>query len=345
MIEVKKSGIVLEKTGQGFENDSVLNPGVVDDGETVHMLYRAVRTGNYSSFGYCNFIQPETVHSRLPHPLIIPEHDYEKHGIEDPRIVKIEGTFYITYTAYDGHNALGALATSKDMKTFVKHGIIAPMLTYTEFDFCIECCKGLSEKYLRFYKLFKERAGEESADKLLVWDKDLVFFPRKINGKFAFLHRIYPSIQLVYFNNPAELNEPFWRNYLFHLNEHIVIDSRYPFEASYIGGGCPPIETEDGWLLIYHGVEDTQVGYVYHAAAALLDLNDPTKEIARLKYPLFSPTEIWEKEGVVRNVVFPTGAVVRGDTLFVYYGAADTRVAVATMKLSELLSELKKSKD
>jgi len=344
MIEVKKSGVILEKTKLGFENDSVFNPGVINSGNDIHLLYRAVRQGNFSSIGYCKLNNPEKVHERMTHPLIIPEHDYERHGIEDPRVVKIDDTYFITYTAYDGYNALGALATSKDLKTFTKHGIITPMFSYNDFDYCIECCKGLSEKYLRFYKIFKERSGIESMEKLLVWDKDVIFFPKKINGKFAFLHRIYPSIQIAYYDKIEELNEQYWRNYLFNLHEYIVIDSKHSFEASYIGGGCPPIETADGWLLIYHGVEDTQTGYVYHAAAALLDLNDPTKEIARLKYPLISPTEVWEKEGAVKNVVFPTGAVVKDDTLYIYYGAADTSIAVASLKLSDLLTELKNSK-
>jgi hypothetical protein len=74
-----------------------------------------------------------------------------------------------------------------------------------------------------------------------------------------------------------------------------------------VGGGCPPIETEMGWLLIYHGVHDTVNGYVYTACACLLDLDNPNKEIARLPYPLFGPELEWELKGVVNNVCFPTG--------------------------------------
>ncbi len=73
------------------------------------------------------------------------------------------------------------------------------------------------------------------------------------------------------------------------LQEHIVLDPIYGHESSYIGSGCPPIETEHGWLLIYHGVEETDKGLVYSACAALLDLNDPSRELARLPYALFSP--------------------------------------------------------
>jgi predicted GH43/DUF377 family glycosyl hydrolase len=110
--------------------------------------------------------------------------------------------------------------------------------------------------------------------------------------------------------------------------------------VSYIGGGCPPIETEAGWLLIYHGVHDTVKGYVYTACAALLDLNDPGKEIARLPYPLFFPDQEWEINGEVNNVCFPTGTILEENTLYIYYGAADEHIAVASVQLNELLDEL-----
>ena len=341
MVKINKEGIVLKKTLLGFENSGVCNPGAYRANGLTHILYRAVRQGNFSSIGYCALEPPKKVIERLEHPVLIPELDYEKHGIEDPRVVKIDDTFYITYTAYDGQNAMGALATSNDLKSFTKKGIITPQLTYKDFDFCIECCAGLNPKYLRFYKLIKERVGEESIQKLMVWDKDVLFFPRKLNGKFAFLHRLYPGMQIVYFDKLEELDELFWRNYLFKLSDHIVLESRHPFEASYIGGGCPPIETDAGWLIIYHGVEDTSEGYVYHAAAALMDINEPTIEIARLKEPLFSPTETWEKEGCVKNVVFPTGAVLIDNRLYIYYGAGDESVGVVSLHLPDLISELK----
>ncbi|MFZ1254945.1 MAG: pesticidal protein Cry7Aa, partial [Saprospiraceae bacterium] len=106
------------------------------------------------------------------------------------------------------------------------------------------------------------------------------------------------------------------------------------------GGGCPPIETKDGWLVIYHGVHDTNKGYVYSACAALLDLKNPTIEIARLPYPLFKPELEWELKGEVNNVCFPTGSVVFDDLLYIYYGAADERIACASVNLTELISEL-----
>jgi predicted GH43/DUF377 family glycosyl hydrolase len=87
-------------------------------------------------------------------------------------------------------------------------------------------------------------------------------------------------------------------------------------------------------------VHDTIDGYVYSACAAILDLEDPLKEIARLPYPLFSPEEAWELKGAVNNVCFPTGTTVFDDTLYIYYGAADEQIAVASVNLSDLLAEL-----
>jgi predicted GH43/DUF377 family glycosyl hydrolase len=118
------------------------------------------------------------------------------------------------------------------------------------------------------------------------------------------------------------------------------MDPVYKHESSYIGGGCPPIETEHGWLLIYHGVEETKKGRVYSACAALLDLKDPSLEIARLPYPLFYPEYEWELIGEVNNVCFPTGTSLFGNTLFIYYGAADSLIACASVNLPELIAEL-----
>ena len=155
-----------------------------------------------------------------------------------------------------------------------------------------------------------------------------------------FLHRIKPDIQIVSVADLNELTPEFWINYFRHFNENIVLTSKYAHEVSYVGGGCTPIKTESGWLLIYHAVHDTIDGYVYSACAALLDLENPQKEIARLPYPLFKPDRSWEMVGEVNNVCFPTGAAMHDGTLYIYYGAADEQVACASVKLDLLLNEL-----
>jgi predicted GH43/DUF377 family glycosyl hydrolase len=344
MIEVKKHGILLDPTELQFENQGVTNPSCIELNGKIQMFYRAIGKENYSSIGYCELKAPTEVSKRSDKPALIPQGKYESMGMEDPRIVRIDDTYYITYTAYDGTNALGALATSRDMETFDRKGVITAQMTYKEFESCIKHCERKNDKYLRFGKFFSRHGGIESPYDHLIWDKDVVFFPKRINGKFAFIHRIYPDIQIAYFNDTEDLTYQYWMNYLHNINKYIVLKGKFPFEASYIGGGCPPVETSEGWLIIYHGVEDTSEGYIYHACAALLDLNEPTKEIGRLKYPLFSPELDWEKQGVVNNVVFPSATVLRGDSLFIYYGAADKYIGVASVSLKGLTEEIKNSK-
>ena len=343
MVTIEKLGILLSPTEFNFENSGVFNAGIYQEGNILHILYRAVEHGNFSTIGYAKTEGPLSITERNEQPLILREFDYEKHGVEDPRIVKIEDTYYITYTAYDGVNAMGALATSKDLVHFEKHGIITPHVNYQEYEDYVNCCGGqkLNPKYHQYYNLFAQIGLVDDENRLLR-DKDIVLFPRKVNGKFVLLHRIWPGIQIVQFENWSELTEAFWEDYLKNLIHHIVIDPKDYFEVDYIGAGGPPIETEYGWLLIYHGVQETTTGKIYHAKAALLQLDKPEIELARLPYPLFSPSKPWEIEGVVNNVVFPTGHALFGTDLYIYYGVADRHVAVAKCDINELLTELRK---
>ncbi len=340
-IHVKKHGIILEPTENHFENHGVYNPGVIFHNGKIHLFYRATNKANYSVIGLCILKSPTEVEQRLDHPIMIPIEKYEAHGIEDPRIVKIDDSYYMTYTAYDGKNAMGALAVSDDLMTFRNKGLVTPVMTYKEFQLCIESSEGLNVKYLRFARLFHKRSGAESIFNMNLWDKDVVFFPRKLNGKFAMLHRIYPDVQIAFFTDVFELNYQYWKQYLFDIKDKIVLSGKMPFESSYVGSGCPPIETKDGWILIYHGVADTPEGYVYSAGAALLSLGNPTIVIGRLKEPMFFPELEWEKQGVNHNVVFPTGAIVLDGVLYIYYGAADKRIGLVSTDLNGLINELK----
>ncbi|MDP9075949.1 MAG: pesticidal protein Cry7Aa [Bacteroidota bacterium] len=329
MVSVKKEGVILRGSDLDFENESVLNPAVMQVGEKVHVFYRAVHTKNQSCIGYCRLDGPLTIEQKDDKPFLVPEFDYEKHGMEDPRIVKIDDLYYLTYVAFDGANALGALATSTDLVNFHRQGIIVPQISYTDFDRLTKHKPVLNEKYLRYNR------GAN-----ILADKDFVFFPRRINGKLTFLHRIKPDIQITSVNSLTELNNQFWEDYFSHFNKHIMLGPKYPHEVSYVGAGCPPIETALGWLLIYHGVKDTVKGYEYSCCAALLDLDDPRKEISRLSYPLFKPELDYELDGDVDDVCFPTGTAQFGDTLYIYYGAADELIACASVSLPALLDEL-----
>jgi len=340
---VTKHGVILEKTNNSFENLGVFNPAVMQEGNTIHVLYRAVRDGNFSTIGYSKLEGPLKVIERCKEPLFFPETPEEFQGVEDPRITKIDDTYYLSYAVYDGINVFGAYATSKDLKTFERQGIITPKFTFEEYSELIkQNFEKISDLHILFYNLFmRYRLTEMMKGKVYVWDKNIIFFPKKINGKFAVLHRLFPSIQILYFNDTSELTQEFWKTYISDLRQHIVLHPKYQYANSHIGGGCPPIETKVGWLFIYHAVQNTTEGLVYHASAALLDLDDPRKVIGRLKKPLFSPTEPYEKKGYVNNVVFPTGTALFNDELYIYYGAADSQVAVASVNINTLLSELK----
>lgn len=343
MESVTKHGVILEKTERPFEELGVLNPAIYQDGNTVHMFYRAAKKGNFSTVGYCRLEGPLTVVERNTEPIFSPEFIYEIHGVEDPRITKIDETFYMTYVTYDGMNACGAIATSQDLKTFKKKGIITPKFILNEFTNLIR--KHLQNpsvaKILAFNMERNYPLTETMKEKLFVWDKNVVLFPKKINGKFVGLHRLFPSIQIFTFEKKTDLTEDYWEAYLKNLPEHIVMEPKFEHESSHIGPGAPPIETPDGWLLIYHAAERREKGLVYHACAVLLDLNDPGKVIARLKTPLISPSEYGERHGYVNYVVFPTGTAIFDDLLYIYYGAADDKIAVASVNLNDLLTELK----
>lgn len=346
MLTVKREGIVLEPTNLGFEDKAVFNPACIRVGNHVHMFYRALNKKNRSTIGYCKLDGPLKVVERLKKPILFPEAQYEK-NLEDPRIVFLDNKYYLTYVAYDGKNVRICYAISEDLKKFEKKGVISPEITYDEAEDSFRACKSqLKERYFLFESYYKDVVGKD----VLLWDKDAFLFPKKIKGKFALVHRILPDIQIVYFKRFTDLNLQFWKKYLKRLSDFVVLESKYWWESRNIGGGCPPIETKHGWLMIYHAVDDMDAGKTYRAGAALLHKGDPTKVISKLKEPLFSPKTKWEKgiinniDGLVHNVVFPTGTAIFGNRLYIYYGAADKRIGAVSVNLNSLLKEILKQK-
>ena len=184
MIEVKKEGVLLRKTNLDFESEGVLNPAVISDGDHIHVFYRAVSKGNYSTIGYCKLKGPLIIEERLDKPLFFREYGYESHGIEDPRITKIDDLYYLSYTAYDGVNALGALAVSKDLKHFNKLGLIVPRISYDTFSCLAETNGIINEKYLRYniHGGIHKDAGKD----VFVWDKNVIFFPAENKRQIVF---------------------------------------------------------------------------------------------------------------------------------------------------------------
>ncbi|MCD4687602.1 MAG: glycosidase, partial [Anaerolineae bacterium] len=173
-----------------------------------------------------------------------------------------------------------------------------------------------------------------------VFDRNAVLFPEMVGGKLILIHRAESDIQIAFFDDLDHLLDPgpeFWPDYLRHLDDHKLLTQVYPWEAKKIGASCPPLQTPEGWLLIYHGVD---MDHVYRAGAALLDLDDPRRVIARTAEPILEPEAPYELVGDVPNVVFPQGLVVLDRTAYVYYGGADKVVALATAPLADLVTYL-----
>jgi len=176
MINVTKGEVVLEPRSElEFENGGVLNPACVEKDGVLHMFYRAVSEGNFSTIGYCQIKDGKIIY-QPKEPILKPEYRYEKHGLEDPRITFLEGKYYMLYTAYDGLNAVVAYAVSTDLKNWEKKGLITPQLTYDEAEDIFRN-SGVNEKYIHFEKIFRRDKG----DKVYLWEKDAILFPKRIN--------------------------------------------------------------------------------------------------------------------------------------------------------------------
>ena len=340
MIKVKKYGTIISPTSRAFEERATLNPGILQEGRTVHVVYRAISKDFMSSLGYARLDGFRTVKERLGAPIMQAKAAYESHGLEDPRITKIGDMIYMTYVAHDGKNAQIAYAYGTDLFNLKRGGLIGPRLRYSLAGRLFNK-KELKDDYLFFEAYYRNYSGED----VLIWEKDGVLFPEKIRGKFALTHRILPDMQIVFFKDFAELkHNGFWKDYIANMHKFVMLENKYRFEERHIGGGAPPVKTKHGWLIIYHGVEESNAGRTYHAGAALFDLKNPRLLISRLPYPLFSPEKDFELKGEVDDVVFPTGTAQFGNNLYIYYGAADSDIAVASVNLDDLLDELRRYK-
>lgn len=328
-----KAPVLSPREDIKWASGAVFNPGAWFEDGQVHLLFRSIPKGyktqkledrnpgepdmgfddNYVSYiGYASSKDGVNFEWRKE-PFIAPGEDFNKFGAEDPRISKIDDNFLITYTAlsrpaFDKIDGVRiGLASTKDFKTIDEHGIVGPP---------------------------NHR------------DKDAVIFPRRINGKIIMLHRIVPDIQLIAFDSLDQLFNPpksLWENHLNNLEDYVVMRSKFDWEGKKIGAGPTPIETDEGWLLIYHGVDEN---HVYRMGVALLDLDNPQKVIVRAPVPVLEPELDFELYGDVPNVVFPEGAVVIDGTLHVYYGAADLKIGHAQINMKKLLTwllEFKKS--
>jgi len=293
--------VIAPRRDVDWENIGTFNPGAIAHDGFIHLLYRAVDGRGISRLGYARTVDGRMIESRSSEPVMVSSGDWEEFGCEDPRITRLDGTFYVTYTSYSRRGPRLALASTSDFVSFEKYGLVGP-----------------------------------DRD-----DKDCVIFPERIDGRVAILHRLGSNVQIAYFDSIESFtkSQTFWSEYLTHVDDYEILRSRFPWEEKKVGIGSPPVRTERGWLLIYHGVS---LDRVYRAGALLLDLDDPKKVIARTSTPILEPEAEFEKQGFVPNVVFPDGAVVKDGELLTYYGGADRVCCVASAPLDEFLDELEK---
>jgi predicted GH43/DUF377 family glycosyl hydrolase len=141
----------------------------------------------------------------------------------------------------------------------------------------------MPEEYFNF-DLYN-KSEKDTADTVYIWGKDAVLFPKKINGKFAMLHRVLPNIHIAYFKNFKELTHDYWEDHFKHLSDFIVLDKRHWFESRALGAGAPPIETKKGWLMIYHAIENAPEGWEgFQTLYLALKKNGRKKEMLIMLY-------------------------------------------------------------
>lgn len=312
---LQSNPILTPDPANDWEHDGAFNGSVAFSDGDYHMVYRALSAPKLqngvnmqvSSVGYAT--SRDGINFGEHKLLICPTEDWEIYGCEDPRITYFEGKFYIFYTAlsvypFTASGIKNAVAVTTDFKTFEKH----PVTTFNS--------------------------------------KAMALFPERINGKMSALLTLNTDLPpakicIAEFTREEDIVSPFyWTEWHGKANTntiHLLRDMQDQVEL-----GSSPLKTEEGWLVFYSYIKNYMTdNKKFGVEAVLLDLNDPRKIIGRTEHSLLNPSEKYELEGIVPNVVFPSGAVIKDNELMVYYGAADTSTAVASCSLKELLSELK----
>jgi len=214
-----------------------------------------------------------------------------------------------------------------------------PRVVEIDGEFVISWCSGFHGPAIGIGRTRDFRQFEMIENALMPNNRNGVLFPRKLGDDYVMLsrpsdagHTPFGDIFLSYSHD------------LIHWGRHrFVMGPVEPWESTKIGAGPAPIETEEGWILFYHGVLTSCNGFVYHFGAALLDLHEPWKVVARAKPYLMSPQLPYEQVGDVPNVVFPCAAIREGDRLAIYYGCADTTIGLAFCLVPEILDFIREA--
>lgn len=316
---------VLRPGDTPWTAEAVLNPAAIDLDGRVHLMYRAIGMDGVSRLGYASSPNGLFFDERPPYPAYLaqnPRNNFRGDrryspvlypsggswgGCEDPRMVVLDGQVYMTYNSFDGWDFIRVTLTSIPVSDFLAK---------------------------RFYKWATPHLISPPGQ----IHKNWVLFPEKIRGKFAILHSIVPKIEIEYRDSVNDIgsSEPFIQSW--EGPRPNATGSSKHWDKVVRSAGPPPIWTKRGWLVLYHATRDNE-RHLYQLGAMLLDLEEPTKVLARANAPVLSPEAPYENEGKP-GIIYAGGALIRGDTLHVYYGGADKVVCVATAALSPFLEAL-----
>lgn len=330
-VEVKKDKLYLNKHPENpileprghndWESDAVFNPAALYDDGRVHLLYRAIGRNNISVLGYASSADGVVFDERHDDPAYYPREEFEgvlvkgptKYtdifasgggwgGCEDPKLTAIDNRVYLTYVAFNGWSPPRLALSSISRKDF------------------------LNRRWNWTKPQLMSRPG--------IIDKSGCILPEKVNGKYVIFHRVFPDI-LIDFVDSLDFSKGKW------LKGEFKIPPRLDkWDSRKLSVGAPPIKTKDGWLVIYHAVDDRDDSK-YKIGAMILDLKDPTKVLYRTNHPILVPDQHYENDGKP-GVAYPCGAVAIDGELFVYYGGGDKVVCVATAPLDTFIKNVKK---
>jgi predicted GH43/DUF377 family glycosyl hydrolase len=277
-----------------WESRLVFNAAAIEVGKRVHLLYRALGNDGISRIGYASSSDGYVFDERSPTPVFEPKDGAEDYGCEDPRLTRFDSKIIMAYTAL----------TEIDHDQLYQISLTS--ISVNDF---------LSKQWNWNERLLPFRG---------VRNKDGVVFPKKIDGKYVMLHRLEPDMCVAYSDDLKR-----WYDIRAFMRPRTK-----SWDCWKIGAAGVPIELNEGWLVLYHGVSFEKV---YSLGVILLDRDNPESVLYRSETPILTPVADYERFGKVPNVVFSCGNVLIDDEVFVYYGGADSVVCLATYELNELL--------
>ena len=328
--EYENNPILSANPKNEWEDLCVLNPAVIYDEESKEfvMLYRAAGKEDIMHHIYLGLAKSKDGYNfkrMSDEPNLAPTENSEDAGcVEDPRLVKIGDWYYLTYASRPYAPGRYWLDEEKPWFNPPKEGP-----NFLKWNNSVTYL-AITQDFKTYKKLGRITDSRED-------DRDVFIFPEAINGNYYRFSRPLYNFKDYGLDTPGiliaksgDLME--WRN------PQVFAKAEEPWEDLKIGGSCPPLKTDRGWLFIYHGVSSKDK--LYRVGAMLLDLNDPTKILHRTKKPILEPKR--EEGSMYSGCVFPTGNVIKDGILYVYYGINDKYVGLATANLNEFLDELEK---